>query len=66
MYFLAPRHRGRGPQPLGREMVAAFANTPEVRKEMWDAMLRGFALHRLLIDGAIDGHWPPSTVHRTA
>lgn len=33
------------------EMVAAFAKTPEVRKEMWDAMLRGFALHRLLVDG---------------
>ncbi|HEY6239006.1 MAG TPA: iron-containing redox enzyme family protein [Thermoplasmata archaeon] len=35
------------------EMVAAFATTPEVRKEMWDAMLRGFALHRLLVDGVI-------------
>jgi pyrroloquinoline-quinone synthase len=35
------------------EMVAAFASTPEIRKEMWDAMLRGFALHRLLVDGAI-------------
>jgi pyrroloquinoline-quinone synthase len=35
------------------EMVAAFASTPEIRKEMWDAMLRGFALHRLLVDGVI-------------
>jgi len=35
------------------EMVAAFASTPDVRKEMWDAMLRGFAIHRLLVDGVI-------------
>jgi pyrroloquinoline-quinone synthase len=35
------------------EMVAAFANTVEIRKEMWGAMLRGFALHRLLVDGAL-------------
>ena len=33
------------------EMVAAFASTPEIRREMWDTMLRGFALHRLLVDG---------------
>jgi pyrroloquinoline-quinone synthase len=38
------------------EMVAAFADSPEVRKQMWDAMLRGFALHRLLVDGAV-GEW---------
>lgn len=37
------------------EMVAAFANTPEVRREMWGAMLRGFALHRLLVDGVVNG-----------
>ena len=36
------------------EMVAAHANSPEVRKQMWDAMLRGFALHKLLVDGV----WP--------
>ncbi|MCI4339889.1 MAG: iron-containing redox enzyme family protein [Thermoplasmata archaeon] len=35
------------------EMVAAFASTPEIRKEMWDAMLRGFALHKLLVDGVL-------------
>jgi pyrroloquinoline-quinone synthase len=35
------------------EMVATFATTPEIRKEMWEAMLRGFALHRLLVDGVI-------------
>ncbi|HEV2316710.1 MAG TPA: iron-containing redox enzyme family protein [Thermoplasmata archaeon] len=35
------------------QMVADFANTPEVRREMWNAMLRGFGLHRLLIDGAV-------------
>ncbi|MCI4362958.1 MAG: iron-containing redox enzyme family protein [Thermoplasmata archaeon] len=42
------------------QMAADFATTPEVRKEMWDAMLRGFALHRLLVDGAIgSAHVPP-------
>jgi pyrroloquinoline-quinone synthase len=35
------------------QMVADFASTPAVRKEMWDAMLRGFALHRLLVDGVL-------------
>lgn len=35
------------------EMVAAFADSAPVRKRMWDAMLRGFALHQLLIDGAV-------------
>ena len=38
------------------QMVADFANSPAVRKEMWDAMLRGFALHRLLVDGVIAEH----------
>lgn len=38
------------------EMVAAFASTPEIRREMWDAMLRGFALHRLLVDGVLAAH----------
>lgn len=42
------------------DMVAAFASTPEVRKQMWDAMLRGFSLHRLLVDGAIEGYRPTS------
>jgi pyrroloquinoline quinone (PQQ) biosynthesis protein C len=37
------------------EMVAAFADAPDVRRRMWEAMLRGFALHRLLIDGAVAG-----------
>jgi pyrroloquinoline-quinone synthase len=40
------------------EMVAAFANSPEVRKQMWDAMMRGFSLHALLVDGAL-GSEPP-------
>jgi pyrroloquinoline-quinone synthase len=44
------------------QMVADFASTPEIRKEMWDAMLRGFALHRLLVDGATAE--PPSNGHR--
>lgn len=33
------------------QMVADFAHSPEVRHQMWQAMLRGFALHRLLVDG---------------
>jgi pyrroloquinoline-quinone synthase len=42
------------------QMAADFATTPEIRREMWDAMLRGFALHRLLVDGATgSGHTPP-------
>lgn len=40
------------------QMVADFAATPEIRRQMWDAMLRGFALHRLLVDGAI-APWTP-------
>jgi pyrroloquinoline-quinone synthase len=40
------------------EMVAAFATTPEIRKQMWDAMLRGFALHKLLVDGVWEAHGP--------
>ncbi len=35
------------------QMAADFATTPEVRRQMWDAMLRGFALHQLLVDGVI-------------
>jgi len=37
------------------QIVAAFASTPEVRKQMWDQMLRGFALHALLVDGVLAG-----------
>ena len=40
------------------QMAADFARTPEIRKQMWDAMLRGFALHQLLVDGAI-APWDP-------
>jgi pyrroloquinoline-quinone synthase len=35
------------------EMVAAFADTTAIRKQMWDTMLRGFALHALLVDGVL-------------
>jgi pyrroloquinoline-quinone synthase len=43
------------------EIVASFASTPEVRKQMWDQMLRGFSIHALLVDGvlrAADGAAP--------
>ncbi len=42
------------------EMVADFATTPEVRREMWEAMLRGFALHRLLVDGVLQAQMASS------
>ena len=35
------------------EMVAAFADSPATRRQMWDAMLRGFSLHALLVDGVL-------------
>ncbi len=37
---------------IGR-IVAAFASSPPVRKEMWDQMLRGFSIHALLVDGVL-------------
>ena len=42
------------------QMVADFASSPAVRKEMWDAMLGGFALHRLLVDGVLAAHGTPA------
>ena len=35
------------------QIVADFAKTPEVRKQMWEQMLRGFSLHALLVDGVL-------------
>jgi pyrroloquinoline-quinone synthase len=35
------------------EMVAAFADTIPIRKQMWETMQRGFALHALLVDGVL-------------
>ncbi len=35
------------------QIVAGFANTPEVRRQMWDQMLRGFSIHALLVDGVL-------------
>jgi pyrroloquinoline quinone (PQQ) biosynthesis protein C len=46
------------------EMVADFARTPEIRKQMWEAMLRGFALHQLLVDGAIRP-WDPDSAGKS-
>jgi pyrroloquinoline-quinone synthase len=44
------------------EMVAAFASTPEIRRQMWDTMLRGFSLHGLLVDGVLaEGKRPGHT-----
>ncbi|MGA9839585.1 MAG: iron-containing redox enzyme family protein [Thermoplasmata archaeon] len=37
------------------QIVAAFADRPEVRKQMWDQMLRGFSIHALLVDGVLAG-----------
>ncbi len=45
---------------IGR-IVAAFATSPDVRKEMWDQMLRGFSIHALLVDGVLGQEgWAPS------
>ncbi|MEM0129761.1 MAG: iron-containing redox enzyme family protein [Thermoplasmata archaeon] len=35
------------------EIVADFATTPEVRRQMWEQMLRGFSIHALLVDGVL-------------
>jgi pyrroloquinoline-quinone synthase len=35
------------------QIVAGFARTSEVRKQMWDQMLRGFSIHALLVDGVL-------------
>lgn len=35
------------------KIVANFASTPEVRRLMWEQMLRGFALHAELVDGVV-------------
>ena len=35
------------------QIVAGFANSPDVRKQMWDQMLRGFSIHALLVDGVL-------------
>ncbi len=35
------------------QIVAGFANSPAVRKQMWDQMLRGFSIHALLVDGVL-------------
>ncbi len=48
------------------EIVAAFANTPTVRRQMWDQMLRGFSLHALLVDGVLAGAGPSATVRPAA
>lgn len=38
---------------IGR-IVAHFARTANIRRQMWDQMLRGFALHALLVDGVLE------------
>ncbi len=35
------------------EIVAAFATAPEIRRQMWEQMLRGFSIHALLVDGVL-------------
>jgi len=46
--------------------VAAFANTPEVRRQMWDQMLRGFSLHALLVNGVVSEAAASGTVRPAA
>ncbi|HXW67234.1 MAG TPA: iron-containing redox enzyme family protein [Thermoplasmata archaeon] len=35
------------------QIVAGFASSTPVRKQMWDQMLRGFSIHALLVDGVL-------------
>jgi len=35
------------------QIVAGFASTPEIRRQMWDQMMRGFSIHALLVDGVL-------------
>ncbi len=42
------------------QIVAGFASTPEIRRLMWDQMLRGFALHALLVDGVLAASGGPN------
>ena len=47
---------------IGR-IVAAFATTPEIRKRMWEQMLRGFSIHALIVDGVLaDEHAAPPNI----
>jgi pyrroloquinoline-quinone synthase len=44
---------------IGR-IVAAFATSEPVRKQMWEQMLRGFSIHALLVDGVLAAErWNP-------
>jgi pyrroloquinoline-quinone synthase len=38
------------------QIVASFASSPTVRRQMWDQMLRGFSIHALLVDGVLQAH----------
>jgi pyrroloquinoline-quinone synthase len=44
------------------QIVAGFASSPEVRKQMWDQMLRGFSIHALLVDGVLAADGGPVAV----
>lgn len=35
------------------QIVAGFASSADVRKQMWDQMMRGFSIHALLVDGVL-------------
>jgi pyrroloquinoline-quinone synthase len=35
------------------QIVAGFASTPTIRRQMWEQMLRGFSIHALLVDGVL-------------
>ena len=38
------------------QIVAGFAHSPDVRRQMWDQMLRGFSIHAMLVDGVLAAH----------
>ncbi len=44
------------------KIVASFARDAEVRHRMWEQMLRGFAIHALLVDGVLASTgWSPQS-----
>jgi pyrroloquinoline-quinone synthase len=35
------------------QIIAGFASSPDIRRQMWDQMMRGFSIHAILVDGVL-------------
>ncbi len=46
------------------QIVAGFASSAPVRKQMWDQMLRGFSIHALLVDGVLASQNGEAAAHK--